>query len=105
MRRTTWTAIDGRGRLDGRGRRDGRGMLSPNGLPGVAQTALAALGVTLPARYWVLDFRRSPDDVINAGRAFTMMGLLISVIAGAAWWLRDLTPSPLSMNGEGVRVG
>jgi hypothetical protein len=66
-----------------------RGMLSENALPGVAQTELAARGVTLPARYWVLDYNRSPDDVIGMGRAFAVMGLVIGALSGAAWWLLE----------------
>ena len=69
-----------------------RGLLSPSGLPGVAQTALAARGVTLPARYWVLDYRRSPDDRINMGGAFIAMGLVVSALSAVAWWLLGRRP-------------
>ncbi|MCA9670654.1 MAG: hypothetical protein KC503_33890 [Myxococcales bacterium] len=64
------------------------GTLGRDSLPGVVRSELTRQLGRDPRGYWVLDYRRSPRDVMSMAGAFGASGLFFGVIVALVWLLR-----------------
>jgi hypothetical protein len=62
-----------------------KGMLAANDLPGVAVTVLAERGQPAPDRYWVLDYRETPQSKITLGESMFATAGLIGLLTALGW--------------------
>ena len=61
------------------------GMLTTNSLPGPVITALENRGHPAPDRYWVLEYRQTPEKQSNLAYAMYFAAVVIGLITAIGW--------------------
>ena len=64
------------------------GVLSANDLPGLAREELGKMGVKLASTYWVLDYRETPENILQFGWVFGLSGLVVGLLTAVVFFLQ-----------------